>query len=128
MIVYFGLRLGGMCYTFKWDEDTPDKPERLNPRLDLWAHSPSGFEWGYLGSGPAQLALALAADAIGDADRAVQVHQLLKGPMQRGWGRDCWSITRTRLLEMIVDLAKDLPVPWDREIPAEPPVETGGDT
>jgi Family of unknown function (DUF6166) len=31
---------------------------RLNPRLDLWNHSPTGFEWGYGGSGPAQLALA----------------------------------------------------------------------
>ena len=31
---------------------------RLNPRLDLWNHSPTGFEWGYSGSGPAQLALA----------------------------------------------------------------------
>jgi len=30
----------------------------LNPRLDLWNHSPSGFERGYHGSGPAQLALA----------------------------------------------------------------------
>jgi len=30
----------------------------LNPRLDLYNHSPTGFEWGYGGSGPAQLALA----------------------------------------------------------------------
>ena len=34
----------------------------LNPRLDLWNHSPTGFEWGYGGSGPAQLALAILAD------------------------------------------------------------------
>ena len=33
----------------------------LDPRLDLCSHSPSGFEWGYGGSGPAQLALALLA-------------------------------------------------------------------
>ena len=31
----------------------------LNPRLDLCNHSPTGFECGYSGSGPAQLALAL---------------------------------------------------------------------
>ena len=30
----------------------------LDPRFDLWNHSPTGFEWGYGGSGPAQLALA----------------------------------------------------------------------
>lgn len=28
-------------------------------RLDLRAHSPTGFEWGYHGSGPADLALAV---------------------------------------------------------------------
>ena len=31
-------------------------------RLDIFSHSPSGFEWGYLGSGPAQLALAILCD------------------------------------------------------------------
>src|SRR5439155_2970286 len=36
----------------------------LNPRLDLRKHSVTGFEWGYGGSGPAQLALALLADHL----------------------------------------------------------------
>ena len=40
---------------------------RLNPRYDLRNHSPDGFCWGYAGSGPAQLALALVADHAGDA-------------------------------------------------------------
>ena len=30
-------------------------------RLDLVNHSPTGFEWGYGGSGPAQLAVAMLA-------------------------------------------------------------------
>ncbi len=34
----------------------------LGPRLDLANHSPDGFSWGYGGSGPAQLALAILAD------------------------------------------------------------------
>jgi len=34
----------------------------LPMRLDLVNHSPSGFEWSYGGSGPAQLALTLLAD------------------------------------------------------------------
>lgn len=33
----------------------------LELRLDLCNHSPTGFEWGYGGSGPAQLALAILA-------------------------------------------------------------------
>lgn len=40
----------------------------LEPRLDLRNHSPAGFGWGYAGSGPAQLALAMLADYFaGDA-------------------------------------------------------------
>ena len=35
--------------------DNPLARQPLNPRLDLWSHSPTGFEWGYPGSGPAQL-------------------------------------------------------------------------
>ena len=44
---------------------------RLNPRLDLWNHSPTGFEWGYGGSGPAQLALAILADHLRDNETAL---------------------------------------------------------
>lgn len=38
--------------------------EDLDPRLDLRNHSPTGFAWGYGGSGPAQLALAILADVL----------------------------------------------------------------
>lgn len=52
-------------------------PVPLDLRLDLANHSPTGFEWGYAGSGPAQLALALIADAVG-ARCARGEHQALK--------------------------------------------------
>ena len=51
---------------------------RLNPRLDLWNHSPTGFEWGYGGSGPAQLALAILADHCGDDEQALNFYQRFK--------------------------------------------------
>ena len=47
-------------------------------RLDLDNHSPTGFEWGYGGSGPAQLALALLADALDDDAEAIILHQRFK--------------------------------------------------
>ena len=50
----------------------------LDPRFDLRSHSPSGFAWGFAGSGPAQLSLALAADVLGDDDKAQKVYQRLK--------------------------------------------------
>jgi hypothetical protein len=46
--------------------------EVLDPRLDLANKSPSGFAWGYSGSGPAQLALAILADHYRHVYRHVQ--------------------------------------------------------
>jgi len=44
----------------------PPEPggKRLDPRNDIRNHSPAGFEWGYCGSGPAQLALALVVHHV----------------------------------------------------------------
>jgi len=51
---------------------------RLNPRFDLRNHSPTGFEWGYAGSGPAQLALAILADHCRSAEEALNLYQRFK--------------------------------------------------
>lgn len=50
----------------------------LQWRHDLYNHSPDGFNWGYCGSGPAQLALALTADATGDDKLAMLVYIKVK--------------------------------------------------
>ncbi|MBV8776396.1 MAG: hypothetical protein JO258_04290 [Alphaproteobacteria bacterium] len=47
----------------------------LNPRYDLKRLSPTGFEWTYEGNGPAQLALALLADHLGDDARALSLYE-----------------------------------------------------
>ena len=52
-----------------------DRP--LPVRLDVYNHSPDGFSWGYQGSGPAQLALAILCDAIGPTE-AMRWHQEFK--------------------------------------------------
>lgn len=70
-MTYRGHRFGGRCVV------TCDG-KKINPRLDLFNHSPSGFEWGYGGSGPAQTALAILADYIKNDDRAVMLHQKFK--------------------------------------------------
>lgn len=46
----------------------------LDPRYDLKRLSPTGFEWTYEGTGPAQLALALLADHLGDDAKALALH------------------------------------------------------
>jgi hypothetical protein len=74
--IYEGTRTPeGVSVTCR-DEQGQERP--LPPRLDLWNHSPTGFEYGYGGSGPAQLSLALLADALGDDAKAVQLHQAFK--------------------------------------------------
>jgi hypothetical protein len=47
----------------------------LDPRYDLKRLSPTGFEWTYQGNGPAQLALALLADHLGDDAKALALYQ-----------------------------------------------------
>jgi hypothetical protein len=44
----------------------------------VWNHSPDGFNWGYGGSGPAQLALAILLAAGLDDQRAMRLHQRFK--------------------------------------------------
>lgn len=50
----------------------------LNPRYDLANHSPTGYCWGYGGSGPAQLALAILVDYLRDVERARALYQDFK--------------------------------------------------
>ena len=69
----------------------------LDPRHDLRNHSPDGFEWGYGGSGPAQLALALAADVLGNDEKAAEVYQRLKFKLIGGLPDDQWVLTEERI-------------------------------
>ena len=47
----------------------------LDPRFDLKTLSDMGFEWSYEGGAPAQLALALLADHLGDDQAALARYQ-----------------------------------------------------
>lgn len=46
--------------------ETPDG-DVIGPLRHVVKHSPSGYTWGYAGSGPADLALSLLTDALGEA-------------------------------------------------------------
>lgn len=48
-----------------WVCEDGKRVARLNPHLEVMNKSPTGFAWGYGGSGPAQLAFALLAAVIG---------------------------------------------------------------
>jgi hypothetical protein len=75
---YIGERTPDGCQVVVVDPSNPDRSYLLPPRHDLRNHSPDGFEFGYAGSGPSQLALALLADALGDDERAERLYQDFK--------------------------------------------------
>lgn len=78
-------------------------------RLDLFNHSPTGFEWGYAGSGPAQTALAILADATGDDQLALRLHQRFKFDRIATLQRDKdWSMTQNAVLAFVRDNADRL--------------------
>nr|WP_233340632.1 DUF6166 domain-containing protein [Haloprofundus sp. MHR1] len=93
-VEYVGMRVDGTPVVLNLTEH-----ERLSPdrSLGLVRHSPTGFDWGYVGSGPAQLACALLLDYTDDETVAQQhyiqfrndvVSQLVcDGPA------DCWHLT-----------------------------------
>ena len=76
-------------------------PRPLPLHRELRDHSPTGFAWGYSGSGPAQLALALAMDATGDAELALRHYQDLKRRLVASWQGD-WEITAQQVREFLV--------------------------
>jgi Family of unknown function (DUF6166) len=70
---YTGCRGPEGCVV--WVTDGTSEPKPLDPCWELRNHSPTGFEWGYGGSGPAQLALAILADHLDDDRAALNLYQ-----------------------------------------------------
>lgn len=69
------LKLKGKLQTGEvWIDGRPLSPERS---LEVCNHSPTGFSWGYPGSGPAQLALAILLSYLPEKE-AVGLYQDFK--------------------------------------------------
>lgn len=98
MKTYTGSRTADGCAVTVTDDAGC---RELDPRRDVRNHSPDGFEWGYAGSGPAQLALALAADVLDDNEAALGVYQRLKSRVVVGLSREGWTLTGDELAETI---------------------------
>jgi hypothetical protein len=64
------------------------------PSQKLHNHSPDGFNWGYGGSGPAQLSLAILYDYFGDKHKALSLYQNFKFKVVAKWPQEGdWKIT-----------------------------------
>ena len=114
--IYFGYRLADGCHVWR---KQGNNWSRLEYRLDIHNHSPAGFEWGYGGSGPAQLSLALIADVTGNDFLAEQFHQKLKAVWTSKQKGQTWELPEDKLLgilsEWIVNLGAVLPAHLEEE-------------
>jgi hypothetical protein len=109
------------------------KCQPLPLRLDLFNHSPTGFSWGYGGSGPAQLALALLADALGDDDRAIRLHQCFKFKVVACWPEgERWWITAEQIAAVVKVIEQEaVPIANEKDgaagaAPSRESLSTGG--
>ena len=70
-VTYRGIGKADYHHVNRYDYDLFGTVQRsdgkyIKTRLNLMNSSPTGFAWGYGGSGPSQLSLALLADALED--------------------------------------------------------------
>src|SRR5262249_21275306 len=76
----------------------------LDPRLDLWNHSPTGFEWGYAGSAPAQLALAVLADHLANESETLALYQIFKRTVVANLPYGGWRLTSDEVQQALQSL------------------------
>ena len=89
---YIASRSSGTCFVTVHQEGIA-VPRMLPMRLDVANHSPSGFEWGYGGSGPAQLALALLCDHLNNDALARSLYQKFKFEIVSCLPKEGWRLT-----------------------------------
>lgn len=79
-------------------------PERS---LKVYSHSPTGFSWGYPGSGPAQLSLAILLDYYDDAEKALEFYQEFKLLTVCRWNQNRpWAISGAEIEDAVSAIAK----------------------
>jgi hypothetical protein len=108
--VYIGVRLDRRVEVTVI-EDSGQRAHALCPRLDLVNHSSRGFEYGYGGSGPSQLALALCADALGDDVRAKKIHQAYKWAHVVHFEGERWRLTADEVRQACERLEREQNMP-----------------
>lgn len=108
MAVYNGKRINdGVGHQPTYKDGVELSPKASQAVIN---HSPDGFNWGYSGSGPAQLALALLLDVTGDERLSCLNYQVFKLTFVAGWAEE-WSITSEQIsawlkVELLADGCK----------------------
>lgn len=69
------------------------------------SHSPAGMNWGYGGSGPADLALSILTDFLGDREKASRYYQDFKWKFVTHFG-DEWELSDEEIKAWLATQAK----------------------
>ncbi len=110
-VIYIGKRTNDGCVVkiFAHDAlknnprfiDDLQEGEDLPLRLDIHSHSPDGFEWGYGGSGPSQLALALIAHAMQDDELTKRLYPQFRDVGIATIQQDMWMLSSTDIQKWV---------------------------
>ena len=95
MKTYRGRRLGSAEDLSGVEVTVDNRPLRHQVR-----HSPTGFEWGYLGSGPADLALNILWNFLGKEPSRI-LYMDFKTRFVARW-KDKWEITGQQIKDWII--------------------------
>ena len=90
---YFGHRKDGSAKAFRRMKAGSITGQPLDPQLQVRSHSPTGLEWGYMGSGPAQLSLAILVDHLGNVQQAQDLYQDFKNAVIVNLNHDEWILS-----------------------------------
>ena len=75
----------------------------LKPSIQIAEYSPEGFNWGYEGSGPAQLALGILYEVTGNAELSRSYYQLFKWDHVSQWDEH-FEMRESEVLEWLRDV------------------------
>lgn len=90
---------------------TPDGCSVTVDGVPLGSNTASEFEWGYEGSGPQNLALAILADHFGDHNRALTHHKVFMEVVLAELRSDEWTLTSVQIdnsFSQVVQVPMDL--------------------
>ena len=81
----------GIChlYIIEGEAEREISPDRS---LQVYNHSPTGFEWGYGGSGPSQLSLAIMLEVTNDDRKALSLYYDFKYDVIAGLADEEWTL------------------------------------
>ena len=100
-IGYFGHRKSGRAQVFRRTKAGLESGPMLDPQLGVRPHSPSGLEWGYLGSGPAQLSLAILVDYLGHVAQSKDLYQDFRNVIVANLPEGEWTLSNGEIADVL---------------------------